>query len=395
MNMDRARKIMEQKNLQALIASSPENIAYSSDLVRTFCPCVPASQLHVILPLEKGIEPAIIVPKVQLDYYFCCHSWIKDVKSYGDFYIFKPERSETLGDQEREFADLLDNVKSVGTPIEALAQALDERGLSNKRIGLDDRTLCISRYREIEKKLGDAEIVPAGETFREVRMVKTSEEVERLQRAADINDKAMEATLEEVRVGMTGKQIWDVYDAVVTKEGGKSDYVEIRSGPFATPTFPMISDRALREGDILRIDSDVTYKDYFSDEARTLVLGKPTEKLRKYHAAMVEGYEKASETIKPGTRASTIFDVAVKTTRAAGIPHLKRHACGHALGIECYDPPLISATNDTELEENMVINVEISYYELGFGTLHVEDAFLVVKGGCRRLQKSNAKLRVK
>jgi len=139
------------------------------------------------------------------------------------------------------------------------------------------------------------------------------------------------------------------------------------------------------------MDCYLVYQNYISDVARTSVIGKPSEKLSKYHNALLNGHMKAINTIAPGVNASKVFDVAMEKT-IEGIPHYKRPHIGHSIGIECYSPLLsISPYCDIELQENMVINLESPYYELGFGGINIEGPILVTKNGCEDLTANLSK----
>jgi Xaa-Pro aminopeptidase len=70
------------------------------------------------------------------------------------------------------------------------------------------------------------------------------------------------------------------------------------------------------------------------------------------------------------------------------MPNFKRNHVGHALGVECYDLPLIGPADDTPLEEGMVINLETPFYEVGFGAVHLEDTYVVTATGARRFARS-------
>jgi Xaa-Pro aminopeptidase len=107
----------------------------------------------------------------------------------------------------------------------------------------------------------------------------------------------------------------------------------------------------------------------------------------------VAGLEAAASAMRPGAKASDVFRVSVDAARKAGIPHFDRHHVGHALGVVCYDDPLIGPNDHTVLEEGMVINIETPYYEVGFGGAHVENTFLVTRSGCEPLHSMSLELR--
>jgi Xaa-Pro dipeptidase len=80
--------------------------------------------------------------------------------------------------------------------------------------------------------------------------------------------------------------------------------------------------------------------------------------------------------------------------------------CGHGIGIEARDYPIFSkpmkarspflpGTYDLPVEENMVISIEVPYYELGLGGLQVEYTLLVTKDGCENLYPHHRELVVR
>jgi Xaa-Pro aminopeptidase len=115
-----------------------------------------------------------------------------------------------------------------------------------------------------------------------------------------------------------------------------------------------------------------------------MVLGEPSPKLRAYYSAVLEGEEYAFSTTRPGVTACALFEGIVATVRRAGILHYRRHHVGHGIGAEVYDPPVLTETAKVAIEAGMVLNVETPYYELGWGAVHVEDAYVVGPNGTNR-----------
>ena len=148
----------------------------------------------------------------------------------------------------------------------------------------------------------------------------------------------------------------------------------------------------IQRGDLIRYDIGCLLRDYYSDTARIAVLGKPTEKQRRYYEAVKLGESEGLKRIRPGAKAADIFATAVQAVRENGIPHYKRGHVGHGIGIECYDIPHLSPISDHILEEGMVINIETPYYELGFGGVQIEDTVVVTPEGYRMLSQCDREL---
>ena len=147
----------------------------------------------------------------------------------------------------------------------------------------------------------------------------------------------------------------------------------------------------IEEGSVIRFDFGCIHESYRSDMSRTVVVGS-NKKAEAYYAAILEGEERAVEAINPGVPVCEIFNIAVDTTRKAGIPHYQRHHVGHGIGNATYDMPSINANSKALLEENMVLCVETPYYEIGWGGVQVEDPVRVTSNGAEYLSKSSRKL---
>jgi Xaa-Pro aminopeptidase len=154
------------------------------------------------------------------------------------------------------------------------------------------------------------------------------------------------------------------------------------------------SETALKAGDLVRLDLGCVYQGYRSDISRTAVLGTPTEKQRRYYDAIRDGEIAAIAAMKPGVPVGQIFEIGMKVTREAGMPHYQRNHVGHGIGLEPYDPPTINAAGQTVLEPGMVFCVETPYYEHGWGGIQVEDAVEITAAGVRRLTRSSQELQI-
>jgi Xaa-Pro aminopeptidase len=225
-------------------------------------------------------------------------------------------------------------------------------------------------------------------------MVKSAEEVRHLERAALIAEQGVAAVLGMLEPGVTERAAAAVFEQEVLRQGAQPFFTVVTMGERAALADVQASDRALAPGDLIRFDLGCVYQGYRSDIARTAVLGRPTEKQRRYYDAARDGEIAAIAAMKPGVPVSRIFETAMRITRERGIPHYQRHHVGHGIGLEPYDPPTINATTETALEPGMVFCVETPYYEHGWGGVQVEDAVEITPAGARRLTRSSQELAV-
>jgi Xaa-Pro aminopeptidase len=111
-------------------------------------------------------------------------------------------------------------------------------------------------------------------------------------------------------------------------------------------------------------------------------------------------YEKCLEELRPGVRASHIARDVIEVAKEAGYgPEnfyqsriAKPNFVGHGIGLGNPDAPQLSTTDDTVIEEGMVINIEPILRIPGRGGARIEDAVVVGKAGAIRLSACSIRL---
>jgi Xaa-Pro aminopeptidase len=389
---------MSDRGLKALIATSPANVFYTSD-------CWTYGISFAVLPLERNIEPVLITSvSGTCPITLMAPPWFNDVRYYGEFYIETRFAEEPLSKEEHALIHAQESWEyaPISDPIALLLSILKEKDLTKGKIGIEQSILLSSQsYLSEMKAFPDLEAIPAQDIYREIRMVKTSEEVDRIHKAIIITEKAWKKALEEVNVGTTEIEFSNIWQHTIIEEGGLSkSYLGAYWPPIAFGRRTAFSDIAqpsnykIQEGDIIRFDGGATYQGYPSDMARSAVFRAPSKKVKMYWRALWEGEQKAIEMAKLGALSSEIFHETVNTVRKRGIKHYKRHHTGHGWGIEGYDPPTISPKNKSRLEEKMVLCFETPYYEVGWGGLLHEDVIVVKKEGAKYLSTPEDELRI-
>jgi Xaa-Pro aminopeptidase len=378
LNLNRAFKIMEKYDIDVLIGSTPENNFYLSNVWSVGHFAIRGVNIFTILP--RNGEPTLVLPQSELDQYAESQSWIKNIKCYGTFYMEISENNTSSSDFEKKLCKLVRS-KSERTAAEALINAIYEQGLEDTKIGIDELGLSYPMWYELQKKLPKATIIPASHVLKEIRMIKTDEEVYKLKKAAEIAEKSFYAAVEQAFEGMKEFDIAREFDKNVVKNEGIPFLTLFGFGARSALPNCVPTDNKLKKGDVIRFDGGCVYQHYYSDIAFTAVFKKPSEKCKRYYQAIIKGAQKAIQSIKPGIKASEIFKIALNAVRNNGIGHYNRHHCGHGIGLEIYDPPTLSPVDDRPLEEGMVLCVETPYYEIGFGGLQIEKTILVTKDG--------------
>ncbi|MGY5881832.1 MAG: Xaa-Pro peptidase family protein [Candidatus Thorarchaeota archaeon] len=372
-NLERAQTIMTELGLDAILASSPENFFYASDLyipfIDRFRGFLSGLGAFALIPREGDV----IVSTTALDAELAkLTSPIKDIRFTRTWAYFQRDGAHEI--------EVYEN------PVESLTEIVKELGLTKGKIGIEEKTLPIVDYRNITKSLPDTKFIDASKTFLNIRSVKLPEEIARIRKVCEVSEKAFDAAFSICKVGTTEAQILGAFQQSVLDSLGyipkgihhQNFTIGVHS---ATVRRGEPLDLAVQEGDIMRFDGGAIYKGYRCDFARTHVLGKAEDKVKKIYSALVKAEENIISMIKPGVKFSDLFKMGLKTVQESGYPEFMRKHFGHGLGLITEEEPLIAPNNDVLVQEDMVLCVEVPYYWTGVGGFNAEDVVHVQSDG--------------
>ena len=397
LNKERAYKVMDKYNLDALVAREHINIHYLTDYWDTQADGRWPYLVYAVLPRNINNEPSLIIPSVKLERLSVWPTWVKNIIPYSDYSgrehisneINKfdeprgakwggwPVRKDVkLTKLESRWIALSNRYKDemAATSTWALYRALKNSELNNKRIGTDD-----PRILEWVKDMGLNGIVPIDATniFREIRMIKSKSEISILRKAAKINERACIDAVTKINLGDNWDIIEEKYHVSMSKQGGRNGHIITSLGG--------LPDGFITEGKPFLVDALGEYKNYFGDFGRTVIFGEPSKELRIRANSMMQGLKEAHNFIKPGMKKSEIISKVIDIVKKSGFSEFF-YVSPHSLGLEHTDQPIPLGSkihsNDTDfiIENDMVLNIDMPYFEWGWGTMHLEDTLLVSEG---------------
>lgn len=394
LNRDRAYDMMEKYDLEAIIATMPENVTYLTDYWSLTHRLIKANQNYAVITRKQDLAPFIITSVGDMDLAADQNDcWTDKFLTYGTFYVECPPEADLSRTEER-YQKLLASLTPKKDALTALIDCLVDNGVTKGRIAFDEGNITPSAYNALKENLPEVEFIQAYSILREIRLIKTPIEAKRLEHSSQIIESGIKDAIAAIREGATEFEIWQTLFKKVIGKGALPSWPCVGVGVRGVLSNVISDSHPIKNGDLIRFDVGCVYQYYNSDCARTVVLGQATQKQRTYHHAIKTGLERALSVIRPGVSASKIFKEAVDGVRKAGIPHYRRHHVGHGIGIEPYEPPFLTETSDDILEEGMVVNVETPYYEMGLGGIQLEDTIMVTSDGYRPLTKSSRELLV-
>ncbi|HEU4594228.1 MAG TPA: M24 family metallopeptidase, partial [Pyrinomonadaceae bacterium] len=260
-------------------------------------------------------------------------------------------------------------------------------------------------------------IIDPGTVLHEMRLFKTEEEIEHMQRAADIASEAHREAMRQVRPGMNEYEVEALIEYTFRRGGASGPAYNsiVGGGANATILHYVNNDAELRDGDLLLVDAGAEYMGYASDITRTFpVNGRFTDAQREIYELVLEAQERCIEMVAPGVTLDEMHQRSVEILTAGmvklglleGDPaklieeekykKFYMHRLGHYLGLDVHDAGRYHLDGEPRpVEPGMVMTVEPGLYisedaddvpekYRGLG-VRIEDDILVTPDGHRVL----------
>ncbi len=258
--------------------------------------------------------------------------------------------------------------------------------LSNyKTIGISFDSTSHSLYLHLKELLGDMYLVDIGNAFKNARMIKSRDEIEKIQKACDIASSVADDFPNYLKRGVTELDLSGEIDYQVRRRGAQAAAFQtiVAFGTNASKPHYSGANVPLKEGDIILIDFGATYSGYVSDISRTYLTGKPGEDVLKLYNTVLKAQEIALGMIGNGVQVEKVEKAVCRfidshdSFRGRFI-----HSLGHSIGLEVHENSYPQEDFEKSFVENMVLTVEPGIYLPGLGGVRIEDDIVVEKESC-------------
>lgn len=221
--------------------------------------------------------------------------------------------------------------------------------------------------------------------------LKNGKDIKYIKKAIKIGETTLSKISSYVELGVTTLELNDIIESIVIKLGGKSSVKGYKGFPSATCIsvnreiiHGIPNSIPLKEGDIVKIDIGVEYKGYYSDQARTFVVGrlKSIEHDNLLHTtelALIGACELAHNKCS----LKELSQFIEKSAREAGLGILRDY-CGHGVGFAVHEEPRIPNVNHNialQLKKGMILAIE-PMFVIGQGFYTIKsDGWTVIADG--------------
>ncbi len=350
----RLRVSIEDKGLDAILVSQPQNVRYLSGFTGSSGWLI-ISEQNAVLATDfrytqqaKGESPdfQIIQIKQQL------HDWLPDIIS--DFGWHK--------------------------------------------LGFEANSVSYDSHRKLHKAIKtnqvNLKLIPTNGIVEQLRSIKEPEELVFIKKAVELTDAVFEQVKSVIRHGITEKEAaWEI-EKSFRQEGSEGIPFEVivASGsnsalPHAQPAEKMI----LTDEPVL-IDMGARINGYCSDFSRTMFLGEPNKTFRDVYDVVLKAQNTAIEKIRSNMAASQADHFARSVIEQSGYGDCFGHGLGHGVGLAVHESPTISPSSSDLLTDGMVFTVEPGIYLEGQGGIRIEDLIVLENGKAKVLSRGSKNL---
>ncbi|HXF42490.1 MAG TPA: aminopeptidase P N-terminal domain-containing protein, partial [Pyrinomonadaceae bacterium] len=246
-----------------------------------------------------------------------------------------------------------------------LAKHLDGKDVLYYRFSVDEELdelildyLHPQRIRRLKSAYPPHTFIDPTVIIGEMRLIKSKEEIEIMQRAADISAEAHKLAMRRIKPGMYEYQVEALMEAYMREKGaaGVAYNSIIGSGANATILHYIENNDVLKDGDLILIDAGAEVDGYAADITRTFpVNGRFTAPQREIYDAVLDVQLKCIEYTRPGNtvRSRQEYSIELLTEAMLRLGLLKgkakdlirkkafmkyyMHGVGHYLGLDVHD----------------------------------------------------------
>ena len=240
----------------------------------------------------------------------------------------------------------------------------------------------------VANQLPGVEVVVADDVFRELRWIKSENELNCHRKAFKVAEKAVAAMLNELKPGMTEFQAIGIAQREIYANGGEYEGHSLYcfGGDRTSNGISRPTGAKLKKNEIIQLNIGARVGGYSSSIGIPVYFGK----LPKEQMALVEfglrAHKYTFELMKAGVEASSIAQKYYDWGCAEGWKDYMLYGPVHGLGIMETESPWIETTSKYKLQEYMTYQIDTFFTGNGYG-LRWERGCIITKDGCELLSK--------
>ena len=365
----KAQAMMAERDMAALLVCTEPEVRYFTGFHTPFWQS-PTRPWFVVVPATG--KPIAVIPSIGGA--SMSATWVDDVRTWSS-----PQPADD----------------GVSLLVDCIAEVT---GTSSGTVGLP-----MGPETHVRMPLGDLDqlrdrvggFVDATDIIRSLRMVKSEAEIAKHRHICGIVSDAFDELPNLLSTGMSERQAFQAFRAEIVRQGADDvPYLVGATGPGGIDDIiRQPSDRAIGDGDLLIFDTGSTFDGYFSDFDRNFAFTHADQGAKDAYRAVWEATEAGLAAVRPGATTTEVFTAMNEVLKANGSLGNDVGRMGHGLGMQVTEWPSNTDSDDTIIEENMVLTLEPGLvWESGKAMVHEENLVVRADGPELLSRRASAEL---
>ena len=367
--LEKAQSLMHLNQIDILLITSEQFMRYFTGFSTQFWQS-PTRPWYLIIPI-KGL-PKAVIPDIGLS--AMQKTWIKEIYTWPSPRP-KDEGISLISKLMKEFSSKFNYVG---------AELGKEMSL---RMPLTDFFFLQSTL--------SRKIIDASSILWELRLIKSNAEIDKIKHICKIASNSFENLPSLINKGDSERDIAKKMKIDLISQGADSiPYLPVISGVGGVSQIIYEpTNRVLKSGDILFVDTGSTYDGYFCDFDRNYSIGKASKIVNDIYEILWVATQNAIEAATPGLFLSDLWKLMANSLNKYLPNNFNKGRFGHSFGLQLTEPPSITFNNNMKLEPKMVLTLEPSI-EFTPGKMLVHEENIVIRENGAELLTSRAPYKI-
>jgi len=364
--LEKAQRAMARSSIDALLLTTEPEVRYFTGFLTQFWQS-PTRPWFLLVPASG--KPVAVIPAIGAE--CMSRTWISDIRTWSS-----------------------PNAADDGVVL--LAEALNEMADPTGRIGVmmgkeTHLRMPLEQYATLCAKFPAAEFIDATSIVRDLRMVKSETEIEKIAYICGVASDAFDALPDIAATGMPEAEIFRRFKIELLSRGADDcPYLVGRAamGGYADIISPP-TERPVSHGDVLILDTGSVFDGYYCDFDRNFAFGNASDDVSRAYQVVYQATEAGIAAARPGATTTDLYNAMNKVLQDAGALSNDVGRLGHGLGMQLTEWPSHTSWDFTELEPGMVLTIEPGM-EFAPGKLMVHEENIVIREGPPQLLTKRA-----
>ncbi len=327
-----AQAKLAELNLDALFVCTEPEVRYFTGFHTPFWQS-PTRPWFVLVPAVG--EPVAIIPSIGAP--MMDETWISDIRTWS---APQPE----------------DDGVSI------LADTITSMGLTRIGVPMGHEThlrMPLADWHDLQAAVPNVTFSDATSVVRSMRMVKSDRELAKTAHVCALVSDGFENLGSLLSMGMTEREAFTAFKIDLLQRGADDvPYLVGASGHSFTDVIKQPSDRVIEAGDLLMFDTGTMWDGYSSDFDRYYAFGHADADAQRAHHVVWDATEAGLNMLRPGVTTTDLWKAMADVMIEGGSLGNDVGRLGHGLGMQLTEWPSNTATDETVIEEGMVLTLE-------------------------------------